>query len=298
MVSLTAIDGKATDDIAENNTVSALFAFVHNALVEEFTTERCVNCPRAASYLHTAIKDKDYGQNIVAICRHAGYYTDDFTLDCDKKYLMFFNDGGSTYAPGIMVDRRQVPETKSPVFNPQSADQILSFVKASVNRGSNVMLDVNVELSEDGNTATVIVSGLKNSRYVTTGKRLYVAIVENDVKSFSQQGADASYRHQHVNRAYNSTWGEEVDWQGNGFSYSHIFNISSAWNVQNMQAIAYIGDYDETNALNNVIDNAALKSFIGTSSIGGVTEIQSSVVGRYDIMGRKINNDNRGSWFV
>lgn len=87
-----------TDAIADNNTVTANVSFARKVLIEEFTTEACINCPRVAKDLHEVMKLPQYENKIVAVCHHAGYYTDPFTQKCDED-LLFLYGGGGTYAP-------------------------------------------------------------------------------------------------------------------------------------------------------------------------------------------------------
>lgn len=295
-VCISSVDGKESDDITANNSLEVALGYVRNVIVEEFTTEKCVNCPRAAVYLHEALADKDCGGNIVAVCRHAGYYTDSFTKSCDNDYLVFYNNNGSTYAPGMMVDRRCVPTTKSPVFNPTSSAEILYYVAEEIKRGADVMLDIQPVLADDGSTVTITVNGVKASRYTTEGKRLCVVIVEDDVKSVDQIGGDANYRHQYVNRGYNSTWGEEVTWNGNGFAHTVTLPIPSACNVSNMQAVAYIGNYDSADPLECVVDNAAKVDLLPkASAVDGISNNDYiRMEACYDLNGRRCSTILRG----
>lgn len=68
-----------------DNTLSAPFEvvahdFTRNVLLEEFTTEKCPNCPRVAGFLHKALQDERIAGRAIALCHHSGYYTDWLTI--------------------------------------------------------------------------------------------------------------------------------------------------------------------------------------------------------------------------
>ncbi|MDY5004908.1 MAG: hypothetical protein SPF12_00865, partial [Prevotella sp.] len=101
---------------------------------------------------------------------------------------------------------------------------------------------------------------------------------------------------QHVNRGYNSTWGEEVTWNGNGFAHTVTLPIPSACNVSNMQAVAYIGNYDSADPLECVVDNAAKVDLLPkASAVDGISNNDFiRMEACYDLNGRRCSTILRG----
>ena len=94
--------------------------------------------------------------------------------------------------------------------------------------------------------------------------RISIYLVENDIKARNQAGASAgeAYIHNHVMRACNSTWGKVIDWnEDNTFEYSYDFTIKSAWNTNNMEIIAFVSDYNSSDAASCVVENSEMRKF-------------------------------------
>ena len=93
-----------------------------------------------------------------------------------------------------------------------------------------------------------------------TPARLTVYLVEDNIKAVKQAGAP-TFTHQHVIRAFNSTWGDVVEWENNRFMNTYSFQVDDSWKKGNMYIVAFIGDYDSKNPTNCVIENAESISF-------------------------------------
>ena len=111
IVNVTLAQVNGNDDVyAANNSSDATFNYHRILLLEEFTTEKCPNCPGAAEKIHNLLYGPDNLERQVAVvCHHAGYNTDGFTTSTDLAYEWFYNNEGSTYAPALMYNR--TPQT-------------------------------------------------------------------------------------------------------------------------------------------------------------------------------------------
>ena len=140
--------GGDPDEQPGNNSAQAKFTYQKNVLVEEFTTEQCVNCPRIASWLHEAMEaDKAFDGRVFAVCHHAGYYTDWLTLPCDEELTWLYNENGNLYAPALMINRRAMFPNKyrtddQPVatFLPASAEEMVSLFNDELKRTANAIV--------------------------------------------------------------------------------------------------------------------------------------------------------------
>ena len=230
------------------------FDYVRKVLVEEFTTERCSYCPDAAKDLHAVLEMDKYKDSIVAIAHHSGYQTDYFTTDADQYYLWFYNSD-SSFAPAFMYDRYPFTST-SPVCRKDngSTSDITGAVDRRLAAPVNVMLQVSAKY-ENGEILvhTTGAKDIDNSKL-----RITVVVVENDIPAIAQTNAEGDFIHQHVMRSCNAVWGELIDWkENNEFEYDCTLPVEGKWDINNLEVIAFISNYDTSNPCNCVVENAA-----------------------------------------
>ena len=292
-----------TDDNEANNTLAATYAFLKNVVVEEFTTEQCVNCPRVATYMHLALEAKpEYADRVFAVCHHAGYYTDWLTQSWDEPLTWLYNEGTSLYAPAVMIDRR--PEfdaqyntgAKTPCFIPQSNVHLTELFDYEMQQPANAVVGLNLEFNADSSQVTAHVSLLRNQRYTAAHPRLTLYLVEDDIRAENQIGADGVYMHQHVTRATNQTWGEPVEWTDNRFTYDYTFDLDSRWNREKMQVVAFINNYDGEDHTAISIENAARRSLTAgeTDGVRSVALTTQHTGQAYDLSGRRVAPGSHG----
>ena len=264
-LSIESIDGSEDENTGNNATVP-IYKFLKNVLIEEFTTERCVNCPRVAGYLHAALELEDLRDRVIAVAHHAGYYTDWLTQPCDEELTWFYNNGVSTYAPAMGFNRQPLFETSAgkptPLTNPTSAEMIAQCCRYEMQQPANAMLDMRLDFNADSTKVSITVGGVCTAAYKTEHPYICLYLLENEIKAKSQEGADGMYMQQHVKRAYNSTWGEPIAWNERRFSYEYDFDIDPSWVKANMEVVAFVYNYDETDPANCAIDNAVAVSLM------------------------------------
>lgn len=260
---ISALD-EGVDQAPANNTKTAILNTSNNifkkvVLVEEFTTEKCGNCPGAAPKVHAAVDkfNEEHPGSVVMLCHHAGYFTDFLTHKFDQTLLYLY--GQSTYAPAAMADR--FGDGFTPVFGISDSDGVYKKIAAAYEQPVNYALVLDATYDEDTKTLNVNVNGSRTVEETGNPTRISVVAVENDVPSRNQSGADSSYIHQHVMRAANSAWGDVIDWNGYDFEYSCSFPIDDAWVKKNMQVIAYINQYDDQDNGNCKVENTRFMDF-------------------------------------
>lgn len=262
--------GGEPDEQPGNNSAQAKFTYQKNVLVEEFTTEQCVNCPRIASWLHEAMEaDKAFDGRVFAVCHHAGYYTDWLTQPCDEELTWLYNENGNLYAPALMINRRAMFPNKyrtddQPVatFLPASAEEMVSLFNEELERTANAIVGVNLDVDDDASNLIAHVVCKQNGLYKAAHPTLTVYLMEDDVKAKNQSGATGVYWQQHVIRRYNSTWGDEVTWDSNLFAADYTFEIDPSWNKEKLSVLAVLGNYDAANPANCTIENSAKASLV------------------------------------
>lgn len=254
----------------------------HNVVLEHFTTGRCPNCPAAHNYLEQLYSTRH--DNVIWIAHHVGYYTDNMTITESNQMLRFFNDGGSTYAPAIMLDRNQdyaTEEDPGPVFFPSSDYTAQSFDKAMSDPAlvSVNISDVNynpqsreLSLKVSGSFALDLTSAFDSPR-------LTVYLMQDSIVA-NQSGASASYIHNHVIRAcVTDVWGDATAITNTtaGATYEKTFTYTLPANMRadHTWAAAFVSNYDANNVNDCHIHNGAKTGFLmqekdPTSGIAGV----------------------------
>ncbi|MBQ0058108.1 MAG: Omp28-related outer membrane protein [Bacteroidales bacterium] len=289
-VTLTAhIEGQEDCNMADNTQTCSFGTFdkgfVRMALIEEFTTENCPNCPSAITRINSALDGYGLRNKVVWIEHHNGYYTDQYTAPESNSYLWFYT-GGGTYAPAMMVDRTYTSpycDDASPVGFPNQANTIAAWIKKSTDGIALVGVEItNIEVN--GTTATVSVKCEKSPALdaVCPTPRINIFVVEDELKSNTQSGYSGTCTHEGVFRACNGTWGQTFTWDGEFYSGSFDINLKSTWVTNNMRAVAFISSYDSTNRLNCQIYNTTQAKFTddfstAITTLNAETEEPSSV---------------------
>lgn len=128
--------------------------------------------------------------------------------------------------------------------------------------------------------------------------RINVVALEDDITAQNQAGASGSYIHEHVNRGFNSTWGDEIEWNGDDYDYSTDITIKNDCKVENMQVVAYISNYDSDDATNCQVANSARSEYKDwiTTGIEGIktSNTNTSATHYYDLSGKLLSGKPAG----
>lgn len=293
VVSISRLSDGLTDENTFNNTLTTDFLYKRHVLLEEFTTEKCLNCPAMANLLHGVLAKDKYLYDVSMVAHHAGYYIDDFTQPCDNDLTWLFNNSGATYAPALMFDRYSYTVTEAglptPVVSLGNEETLQRLLDNRLETGSHVYLQP--EVSADGDKFKVRIEGGRGSAFDTP---LYITVyvTENNVKAKSQSGVVGDYYHQHLIRAYNSVWGDPVEFSDdNTFEYQWTFSLPDGYDVDNVEVVALLAQYDENDPSACVVENAARGYLPG--HVDGIdtvsTESQVKDVEYYSLDGRRLS---------
>ena len=293
------------DDLnMEDNVASDVFETVEHdysrvVLLEEFTTEECGNCPRVAGYVHDLLDSEAYKDAVVAVCHHAGFFTDFLTVPCANSYLWYYNEGGSTYAPALMLDRA-TKNGSTPVFNPTSLDQLKAEVEDRMVKPALVSVKIDAEVDEETNKVKVTVSGNRAKENIAANPaRITVFMVENNISPRHQSGASADFMHQHATRKVNSDWGDVIEWNGNDYRYECSFDLRADYVRENLQLVAMVYDYDVNDPSKNEVANAGTLYYSDFTTTGiSAVQAESSTPTIYDLYGRIVNQPTKGIYIV
>ena len=203
-------------------------------LIEDFTGQRCVNCPNANDEI--ARLQKEYGEDaVVAVAIHSGplgFYT-------NSRYVGLRTETGDEYyghwqieyQPIGMVDRHELLDYSS--WNGRIRQELAKKAPVSITIEASVVernlsIQTNV-LGIDGNT---------------DGK-LQVWLTEDDVIAFQLMPdgmLNDAYVHQHVFRAaVNGNWGDALSVkEGETVTKHYDMALSDEWNVSGLSVVAFV----------------------------------------------------------
>jgi hypothetical protein len=217
---------------------------VRKVLLEDYTGQKCPNCPEAAEIAHTL--KTEYGEKLILLTIHAGYYAvpeGDFTADF-----------------------RTVEGTELNTFFEISANP-LGMVNRTEYLGNRILLigdwesavDIQIELEAEAaititNTYTAgtrKLDCLLETEFLETMDGTYnicAFITESSIISPQQteQNVDTNYVHNHVLRtSMNGTWGDAVGEDGQAvaetkLTNSYSYTLHSGWNADNCTVVAFV----------------------------------------------------------
>ena len=247
-------------------------------VLEHFTTAQCPNCPSGHQRLEAAIQGRE--DRVVWIAHHVGYYTDNMTINESNQMLVFFNDGGSTYAPASMLDRSRdnaTSEDPGPVFFPDNS--VRNVITNALARPAFVSVDLS-NLSFDGRVLTVTVSGSFASSVTMDSPRLSVYIMEDGIIG-SQSGASSQYEHNHVIRGcISDVWGDAdvitSTEAGATFSKTYTYQVPSTMRPEKTWVAAFVNNF-ASDVNNREIYNGAKTGYLTSNGIDDVVNPAVSV---------------------
>jgi len=248
-------DGTDNNEMSHNLMLNAS-PVTRTVLLENFTTAVCPNCPAA----HDDISNWLTGENnVIWLAHHAGYYTDDYTIPENTELLTFFNAGGSTYAPAIMLDRKFLSpdDDPGPVFFP-SASYTPDLINERLNTPAFISLNIDGLFNTNSRELNVDISGTFHGDF-TGDLRLGLYIMEDGLEG-DQAGATGTYIHNHVMRdAISETFGDDVFTStitDDTFSENYTYTVNGSWDETECTLIAWVSKWD-SNVNNREILQAA-----------------------------------------
>ena len=259
-----------SDDMSNNSASQSITYYTqkttHRTLLEHFTTAQCSGCPSATTQIKSWLNSRP---DVIWLSHHAGYYTDGLTISANTTLLTFYNDGGSTYTPAIMLDRRWL----APDGDPGPVFSVSSGMPSLLDKVRNDPAFVTVNFSDvnyDSGTRnlTLTVYGKFVSTVSANNLRLSLYVREDNLKTTPGQSgtsAGTNYIHNNVMRAtISNVWGESnVITSGSvGTTYSKTFTytIPSNFKLDDLSFIAFVSKYN-TSVNDRDVLNAKAVSF-------------------------------------
>lgn len=290
------------DEIPSDNTLSGTFnvtlhSFVRNVLLEEFTTEKCTNCPRVASYVHDAMNEPEFQGRLNTMENHAGYYTDSFTATFHNDWTWFFDN---LYAPAVLYDRHAEDGAVTAVTCPNSKLELFEGIRKRLRETAFVSLKVTADVDGENQKINVKVTGTRaKENFTKNPARITVVLTETNLAAISQAGAGGDYTHYNVGRRINSIWGDVLEWNGDDYTYECSIPYTQNYVLDNLGILAFIHDYDPDDKTKcDVANSAAITSAEFTGKSTGICAPKASVneaqAQYFDLQGRKLSTPTKG----
>ena len=274
--------------------------FIRTPLIEEFTSQRCVNCPQMAYFLEKALEE--YEGNYVYVAHHSGFVEDKFTTQPDRDILYVFGGYENEYNPAIMYNRA-ILEGENKIIqgisdmSPEPYRQALALAS-----DMPAMAEVNIESSGD----QVKVSGRVARDLVDKPLYLSCYLIEDGISTdnYPQMGMDDPdapsdlkdvFRHNGVILHYFTTAaiGDLLSIEANG-TYSVVFPMveKEGFGGTARRLVAFVHKVNRNDPYDTYVLNAAElwlddEDGIQPPFISSRRYLESET---YDLSGRKVVN--------
>lgn len=226
-----------------------------NVLIEDFTGQRCINCPNATQVI-TSLQETYGHEHIIAVALHGGQmsipastpiglatpesqeYNTKWGVDSWPKGMVNRVGGLSDFASW---SAKVISELQ------KKADVTLSTEGSSFDK-ENGKLKVNVSItSKSNNKATLQV-------WLTESKIIKIQLMPDG-------SANKNYEHNHVFRtSVNGTWGEAINMTKDETltkQYEYTFDRKNDWKPENMAIVTFVSN--ETEGVMQVTETHLIK---------------------------------------
>ncbi len=205
-------------------------------LVEDFTGQKCVNCPNATNALND-ILDAYGEENVIPVAIHCG----PFGLNTATGLV---TETGKTYWNAFFSDTQGQPVAK--INRGPANDDYKNWaqpIAEELARATNVTLEVEASYNPAGRRLQVNVSALGTAG---ESQKLQLWLVEDSIvaiQALPTGGTDRQYVHNHVLReAINGDWGEAITFGEESVLVQKEFTLNEEYKAGNCCIVAFTYD--------------------------------------------------------
>lgn len=316
-LTITKVNGKDDPNMEDNAQTHTVFVYAeggkvykHNVLFEHFTSEYYSEAPAADELYQSEIGDR---KDVIWVKHHRPYkgVPDIYTAEGETEYDKLFGSA-RPFVPGVCADRRIFvgQEDPGPVYFIATAGDVTGMVGGAQSIPAFVNVNVDVKKSADGKSLDATVSGASTTTVLQqqTDLRLTVWLVEDGIKSTTQEGRDEYVQNGVLRSLVNTAWGESLDLTALEYSRTYQIPLKEGWNADKMRVVAFISNYstDEkkcqvynsgqafvnpATAITDVMDAAQPMAYCQDGKVL-VAGSGFSVEGVFDVSGRAVANAN------
>lgn len=262
-------------------------AFQRTPIVEEFTSQFCVNCPFMIYFLERALHQHDGPW--VYVTHHTGFVPDIFSHSGEEALNYLFGPEGPSN-PQVMYDRRVMDGKLSPTNGANVAETTPYTEALNLVAPMLAMAEVNIDFTYNTDEATIAptISGRINSEMAAAGTQTYLSayLVEDSIpltEELFQMGLEEeegapedlqeTFRHNGVKRHLFTAHLGDLLTLTNGNEYSVSFDaiaLDPSWKTENLRMVAFVHLYDADDMYKNEVLNAAQKWLTRTDAVHGL----------------------------
>ena len=233
-----------------------------NVLVEDFTGQKCGNCPEAADELKV-LKDT-YGDRVVGLSVHAGFFADHTKFGIQVDDILRIDDGQATFDyfqvvsnPNGMVSRTDFGSGKVVGF-PKWFESVNILAPSGQEVLAPVSIVIDASYNESDGKITANVSG-KFFENISSDLKITVLVSEDkleapqyfykDISGRTEEGWEYDYIHDHVLRTFATNYlGDDLFAGGvvenDTFNKDYTIQTDSKWLKENLYVVVFISDSD------------------------------------------------------
>ena len=278
--------------------------FIRTPLVEEFTSQRCVNCPQMAYFLEKAIASHE--GEVIYVAHHSGFAKDVFTNAADEAVVYVFGGYDQEYNPAVMYNRAVFEGEVGIVQGVRDMSETPYLQALETAAAMPAMAEVAIEATEE----EVQLHGRVARDLVSTPLYISLYLVEDGISTaaYPQLGMDDPdapsdlkdvFRHNGVilHHFTSEAVGDPLPVGADGtFALSYPAMAKEGFGGTGRRLVALVHKVDKGNLRENAVLNAAqltlVPTGIGQTQGGQPTRGQLSAV--YDLAGRKVASPGRG----
>lgn len=194
-------------------------------LIEDFTGQRCVNCPAATDEIHHL--QETYGEdNVIAVGIHSG----PLGFAGNKKSVGLLTDLGNTYYYHWGLDHQPVGlvNREAPSDYPAWQGQVMRLIAQK----APVSLAISNDYNADSRTVSITVNSEGTTG--TTAGKLQIWLIEDGITAMQTLPGnkfDMEYVHNHVLRAaVNGDWGTDFTiHEGEEKAQTFTYQLDEKW---------------------------------------------------------------------
>ncbi|MDO5447341.1 MAG: Omp28 family outer membrane lipoprotein [Prevotellaceae bacterium] len=212
-----------------------------NVLIEDFTGQRCVNCPKATEVIEE-IK-KVYGENIISVAIHSGPNG----VDKDGAYKGVAFQGLANSIGNEYWNEWFTSGTGQPIAKINRGEATNDYnnwsaaVAQAMQASTEVQIDAVTNYDQETRQLTINTDLIGKAN---TSAKLQILLTEDSIQSL-QVMPDGSYNsyyiHNHVFRdVVNGTWGEDFTFGEGIIGKQHTYTIPEKYNAEHMNVVIFV----------------------------------------------------------
>lgn len=245
ILSLAAAAISACSNIEENDRLIYVkpAEVARCVLIEDFTGQRCVNCPNATEEIEK-IKSEYGDSNVVAVGIHSG----PLGFAGNAKVVGLLTETGNEYYNWWGIDS-QPKGVVNRVGLASDYTAWSSLVYSEIQKTTPVSITLENSYDEASGKATINASIFSSE---DIAGKLQLWVVEDSIVTLQMMpdgSGNSNYVHNHVFRAaVNGTWGEDISIaDGSTFKKQYELSLDESWKAANVSIIAFVCDKDGKN---------------------------------------------------